>query len=102
MGLRPVADPAHVQHLANALCQGDDWDAALERYAQEHDEYFSALHRILAWMTELTWTPGPEATRAAAASFPMTANPRGYPDSIGLGPFGPSDEQARRLVLGLD
>jgi hypothetical protein len=32
----------------------------------------------------------------------MMVDPRGFPDSIGLGPFGPSDEQARRLVLGLD
>ena len=72
-------------------------------YAKEHDEYFSALHRILAWMTELTWTPGPEADARRGRVFPrMTADPRGFPDSIGLGPFGPSDEQARRLVLGLD
>ena len=32
----------------------------------------------------------------------MKANPMEYPDAIGLGPFGPCDEKARRLVLGLD
>jgi hypothetical protein len=32
----------------------------------------------------------------------MAQDPTGYPDLIGLGPFGPSDEQARRLILGLD
>jgi len=92
-----------VEHLANALCASDDWNTALERYAKEHDEYYSALNRILGWMTELTWSPGPEADERRGRVFPrMIADPRGFPDSIGLGPFGPSDENARRLALGLD
>lgn len=92
-----------VEHLANALCASDDWGAALDRYAKEHDEYYSALSRILGWMTELTWTPGPEADERRRRVFPrMMADPRGFPDSIGLGPFGPNDDQARKLVLGLD
>jgi 2-polyprenyl-6-methoxyphenol hydroxylase-like FAD-dependent oxidoreductase len=92
-----------VEHLANALCASDDWSSALARYATEHDEYYSALHRILGWITELTWTPGPEAEERRKRVFPrMMADPRGFPDSIGLGPFGPNGEQARRLVLGLD
>ena len=32
----------------------------------------------------------------------MMSDSTGFPDNVGLGPFGPSDEQARRLVLGLD
>ncbi len=92
-----------VEHLANALRANDDWSIALDRYAKEHDEYYSALSRILGWMTELTWTPGPEADERRGRVFPrMTADPRGFPDSIGLGPFGPNDDQARKLVLGLD
>jgi 2-polyprenyl-6-methoxyphenol hydroxylase-like FAD-dependent oxidoreductase len=92
-----------VEHLANALRASDDWGVALDRYAKEHDEYYSALSRILGWMTELTWTPGPEADERRGRVFPrMMADPRGFPDSIGLGPFGPNDDQARKLVLGLD
>jgi 2-polyprenyl-6-methoxyphenol hydroxylase-like FAD-dependent oxidoreductase len=92
-----------VEHLANALCASDDWNAALERYADEHAEYSWALRRILGWMTELMWTPGPEADERRGRVLPrMMSDPRGFPDSIGLGPFGPNDEQARRLVLGLD
>jgi hypothetical protein len=30
----------------------------------------------------------------------MLADPTGFPDPTGQGPFGPADEQARRLVLG--
>ena len=92
-----------VEHLAGALREESDWDRALARYAREHDEYFGALHRILGWLTELMWTPGPEGDARRGRVLPrMTADPRGFPDSVGLGPFGPSDEQARRLMLGLD
>ena len=91
------------EHLANGLCSTPDWDRALDQYAAEHDEYYGALHRILRWMTELVWTPGPEADARRARVFPrMRADPAGFPDMVGLGPFGPSDEQARRLVLGLE
>ena len=92
-----------VEHLANALRSTDDWNAALARYAREHDEYFGALHRVLGWMTELVWTPGPEADARRARVFPrMMSEPTRFPDTVGNGPFGPSDEQARRLTLGLD
>jgi 2-polyprenyl-6-methoxyphenol hydroxylase-like FAD-dependent oxidoreductase len=92
-----------VEHLANALGATDDWDAALTQYAREHDEYYAALHRILSWMTELIWSAGTKADERRARVFPrMMSDPRGFPDAAGLGPFGPSDERARRLVLGLD
>jgi len=54
-------------------------------------------------MTELTWTPGPEADERRGRVLPrMMSDPRGFPDTVGQGPFGPNGEQARRLVLGLD
>jgi 2-polyprenyl-6-methoxyphenol hydroxylase-like FAD-dependent oxidoreductase len=94
---------ADVEHLATALSANDDWNAALARYAKEHDEYYGALHRIHEWMTELVWTPGPEADARRMRVFPRwNADPTGFPDAVGLGPFGPSDDRARRLVLGLD
>jgi menaquinone-9 beta-reductase len=92
-----------VEHLATALAATDDWDAAIARYAHEHDEYYGALHRILGWMTELVWTPGPEADARRMRVFPRwNADPTGFPDPVALGPFGPSDDRARRLMLGLD
>jgi 2-polyprenyl-6-methoxyphenol hydroxylase-like FAD-dependent oxidoreductase len=92
-----------VEHLANALRSTSDWNAALAQYARHHDEYYGALHRILSWLTQLIWTAGPEADARRARVFPrMMSDPTGFPDSVGLGPFGPSDEQARRLILGLD
>ncbi len=90
-----------VEHLTNSLTTQADTHAALEDYAQAHDRTFLALHRILGWMTTLVWTAGPEADARRARVFPrMHAGEPGFPDNIGLGPFGPSDERARRLTLG--
>jgi 2-polyprenyl-6-methoxyphenol hydroxylase-like FAD-dependent oxidoreductase len=92
-----------VEHLGRALSSTGDLNVSLERYAKEHDQYYGALHRILAWMTELFWSYGPEAdARRMKVLSRMAQDPGGFPDSIGLGPFGPSDDQARRLLLGLD
>lgn len=92
-----------VESLANALKSTSDWDAAIANHAKAHDEYYGALHRILSWMTELMWTPGPEGDARRAKVLPrMMTDPSGFPDNVGLGPFGPSDERARRLTLGLD
>jgi hypothetical protein len=90
-----------VESLSKLLVEIDDWDGALKRYATEHDDYYGKLHNILSWMTELAWTGGPAADGRRARLFPrMQADPTGFPDSVGQGPFGPSDEQARRLILG--
>ena len=90
-----------VENLSNHLARSDDWDAALNAYATEHDDYYGKLHNILSWMTELVWTGGPAADQRRARVFPrLHADPTGFPDAAGQGPFGPSDEQARRLILG--
>jgi 2-polyprenyl-6-methoxyphenol hydroxylase-like FAD-dependent oxidoreductase len=91
-----------VENLANSLKSTSDWKAALANYAKNHDEYYGALHRILEWMTELFWSFGPEAdARRGKVLQRMSEDPRGFPDSIGLGPFGPNDENARKLLLGI-
>jgi hypothetical protein len=52
-------------------------------------------------MNELVWTGGPAADERRSRVFPrMLADPTGFPDSTGQGPFGPCDERARRLILG--
>jgi 2-polyprenyl-6-methoxyphenol hydroxylase-like FAD-dependent oxidoreductase len=92
-----------IECLATALRSNDNWDAALEQYARGHDDYHDAIHRIHAWMTELAWSPGPEADERRARVLPKwLTQAEGLPDLVGLGPFGPSDERARRLMLGLD
>jgi 2-polyprenyl-6-methoxyphenol hydroxylase-like FAD-dependent oxidoreductase len=87
--------------LATQLAATDDWDAALQRYAAIHDDYFGKLHDILSWRTTLIWTGGPEADARRSRVFPrMQQDPTGFPDPAGQGPFGPCDDRARSLVLG--
>jgi 2-polyprenyl-6-methoxyphenol hydroxylase-like FAD-dependent oxidoreductase len=90
-----------VETLSKRLSETDDWDAAVARYGADHDDYFGKLHKVLSWMTELIWTGGPAADERRARVFPrMHQDPTGFPDAPGQGPFGPCDEQARRLILG--
>jgi 2-polyprenyl-6-methoxyphenol hydroxylase-like FAD-dependent oxidoreductase len=92
-----------VETLATCLGETDDWDAALDVYAKKHDDYYGRLHDILGAMTQLFWTPGPEAdARRQRVLTKMTEDPMSYPDAAGLGPFGPSDKQACNKLLGVD
>jgi 2-polyprenyl-6-methoxyphenol hydroxylase-like FAD-dependent oxidoreductase len=87
--------------LATQVAATEDWNAALERYAAMHDDYFGKLHNILSWTTTLIWTGGPEADARRARVIPrFQSDPTGFPDPSGQGPFGPCDERARRLLLG--
>ena len=86
---------------ATELAATEDWDAAVQRYAAMHDDYFGKLHSILSWWTTLIWSAGPEADARRARVFPrMQQDATGFPDPSGQGPFGPCDERARRLLLG--
>ena len=90
-----------VQTLATCLAETDDWDAAVQMYAAKHDDYYDKLHNVLSWMTELVSTGGPAADERRGRVFPrMQADPTGFPDAAGQGPFGPCDDRARRLILG--
>jgi 2-polyprenyl-6-methoxyphenol hydroxylase-like FAD-dependent oxidoreductase len=92
-----------VDTLATCLAESDDWDEAVRRYATTHDDYYGKLHEIHGWMNELVWTGGPASDERRARVFPrMIADPAGFPDSTGQGPFGPCDDRARRLILGED
>lgn len=90
-----------VENLSKHLTETDDWSTALKRYAADHDDYYGKLHNVLSWMTQLIWSHGAAADERRARVFPrMQADPTGFPDAVGQGPFGPCDEQARRLILG--
>jgi 2-polyprenyl-6-methoxyphenol hydroxylase-like FAD-dependent oxidoreductase len=92
-----------VEAFVRSLSETSDWNEALGQYAAEHDRQYGRLHNILSWMTELVWSGGPAADeRRDRVRAKMAADPRGFPDPVGQGPFGPSDEQARRLLLGED
>ena len=90
-----------VRVLSNLLLTEENWEAASHAYAAEHDRYFSSLHKILGWMTELLYEPGPAATSRREKAFVWLAeDPRRIPDIVGLGPEAPSDESAYLNLFG--
>ena len=92
-----------VRVLRDHLLANDDWDAAAHAYAAEHDRYFSALHRLEEWFTDLMYEIGPEADQRRARVFSkLAAEPDRDLDLIGVGPDLPSDEVTRRRFFAED
>jgi 2-polyprenyl-6-methoxyphenol hydroxylase-like FAD-dependent oxidoreductase len=90
-----------VLHLRDALCESADWRVAVERYAVEHDRYYSVLHQVTRCFAELLWSTGQAADERRSRVLPsLLTNPVGVPDVIGLGPESPVDDGARRLFFG--
>ncbi len=90
-----------VRVLRDRLLASEDWAAAARSYAEEHDRYYGALHRIEGWLTELVYELGPEADARRDRVLPLHAEERDRrPDLLGLGPESPSDEAARRRFFG--
>ena len=92
-----------VRVLRDRLLGDGDSDAAGHAYAEEHDRYFGALHRIEGWFTDLLYEVGPEADARRARALPRLAEePDRDLDLIGIGPDLPSDEDARRRFFAED
>ncbi len=90
-----------VRVLSQRLLDQSDWDAAAHAFAEDHDRYFGSLHRLLGWMIQLFYEPGPEAeARRARAFVRIGEDPSRVPDIAGLGPECPSDEAAYYSLFG--
>jgi menaquinone-9 beta-reductase len=88
--------------LRDALLANDDWDAAGQAYAAEHDRHFQALHTVEGWFTALMMEPGPEADARRAKALPAIAmDETRLHDAFLSGPeCAPTDEAARRRFFG--
>ena len=92
-----------VRALRDCLLATDDWHAAAHAYAQQHDRYYGALHRVEDWLTRMMYETGPVADQRRAHALPRLAKEPGRaPDLQGLGPETPSDEEARRRFFAED
>ena len=90
-----------VRQLQDRLLATDDWEGALEAYARDQTDSYGAVHRITSWFAELLYGIGAAAEERRARVLPrLAAEPERAPDIVGLGPASPSDEAARRFVLG--
>ncbi|MGE5124564.1 MAG: FAD-dependent oxidoreductase [Acidobacteriaceae bacterium] len=90
-----------VRVMRDLLLNEIDWDLAGHQYADEHDTYFGAIHRLTDWMTKLMYEPGAVAAARREKAFARIINdPRRLPDLVGLGPEFPSDEAAYKNLFG--
>lgn len=89
-----------VEHLLAALAANDDRDTALDAYAASHDEHYRILHDLESWLTTLLWSRGPAADERRHRVMPrFDVGDSALPD-LQLGPDGPHDDHARKLILG--
>jgi len=92
-----------VRQLRDCLLASEDWDAAIDQYARDHDHSYGVVRRITNWLTELLYSTGHAADERRARVLPrLAAEPQRAPDIVGLGPASPSDDATRRFVLGED
>jgi 2-polyprenyl-6-methoxyphenol hydroxylase-like FAD-dependent oxidoreductase len=89
-----------VECLLAALGSTTDRDAALAAYAASHDRNYRILHDLEAWLMTLLWSRGPEADARRHRVMPrFDIGDPAMPD-LQLGPDGPHDAAARKLMLG--
>jgi 2-polyprenyl-6-methoxyphenol hydroxylase-like FAD-dependent oxidoreductase len=89
--------------LRDCLLNSDDWDAAADAYAAEHDAYAGRLHLFNQWISEMYFAMGPEAdARRARAMALIAQDPTRQPDSLFCGPDMPADEAARKRFFAED
>lgn len=92
-----------VRVLRDALLATDDWEAAAERYAQEHDRHYGVIHTLEDWLTELILETTPEARARRERVLPgLARDPMGLTQAFVLGPETPTDEESRRRIFGDD
>ena len=89
--------------LKELLLSQDDWDAAGRVYAEARKEYFSTVHSMENWQTQLLMDTGPEADAVRAQAMRSWREDRTRnPDTFLSGPAGPLGEKERRRYFGED
>ena len=87
--------------LKELLLSHDDWDAAGQAYADARNEYFSVVHSMENWQTQLLMDTGAEADAVRARAFRSWRDDRTRnPDTFLSGPAGPLGETERRRYFG--
>ena len=92
-----------VRVLRDHLLRDEDWNAACEAYAKEHDEYYGVVHRVNNWLTDFFLDAGPDADARRNQALPLIAQDgTRVPDHPFFGPDLPADEAVRRRFFGED
>ena len=87
--------------LKELLLSHDDWDEAGRAYAEARNEYFSVVHSMENWQTQLLMETGPEADKVRGRAFRSWREDRTRnPDTFLSGPGGSLGESERRRYFG--
>ena len=89
--------------LTDFLRADDDWNAAAHAYAGEHDRYYSVIHSVEDWTTQVFLERGPQADEIRIRALPKLAmDPSRLPDHLFAGPDIPFDASTRARLFGDD
>jgi 2-polyprenyl-6-methoxyphenol hydroxylase-like FAD-dependent oxidoreductase len=89
--------------LAEKLIASQDWDAAGQAYAREHDHYLNSALKVQDWLFDILFELGPDADARRARALPLLARePDRMPDHNFSGPDLPSDDSVRRRFFAED
>ncbi len=89
--------------LAEKLLATQDWDAAGQAYAHEHDRYLNSAITAQGWLFDLFFELGPDADARRARALPLLARePERAPDHNFSGPDLPCDDSVRRRFFAED
>ena len=87
--------------LSDQLLAGGDWNAAGDRYAEQHDRYYASVRKVSGWFHDLFQAIGPEADARRTRALPLIGqDPTRVPDVLFSGPEFPLDEQSRPRFFG--
>ena len=89
--------------LRDRLLDNDNWDDAGNAYADEHDQYYAAIHTFELWQTKLLLETGPIADARRQKAFAAWQEDRTRRlDVLMSGPGLKLDEKVRRRFFGED
>jgi hypothetical protein len=89
--------------LCDQLLSRDDWEAAGQVYAREHDRCFGIVHTAEEWRRAVFHETGLVADARRARSLPLIAqDPTRRPDVTASGPDCVLDETTKRRFFGED
>jgi len=87
--------------LSHHLLSHDDWPAAADRYAEEHDRDVNVMINVETWLTQLFLDGGPEAESRRAQALPLImTDPTRIPNHLNSGPELPFDDSIRSRLFG--
>ncbi len=90
-----------VRVLTEKLLSTNNWHAAAQSYAEDHDRYFDVTREVSQWLFDLFLARGLEYDRLRERALPrLMTEPDRVPDHIWSGPEMPFDEEVRKRFYG--